>query len=166
MQMVQKSSNLYNREELIQKFDWEVRQLSTATTMAASAIAQQIGMNSSDLQCAELLVRMGPLTAGQLAELSGLTTGAITGVVDRLERAGWAKREADSKDRRRVIIRALPQDSPAESSLYNPYTEAMSDLLADYNDEELGFILEFISRLTTVTSQMAAQIQANTKSAK
>ena len=162
MQMVQKS----NREELIQKFDWEVRQLSTATTMAASAIAQQIGMNSSDLQCAELLVRMGPLTAGQLAELSGLTTGAITGVVDRLERAGWAKREADSKDRRRVIIRALPQDSPAESSLYNPYTEAMSDLLADYNDEELGFILEFISRLTTVTSQMAAQIQANTKSAK
>ncbi|MCB8925633.1 MAG: MarR family transcriptional regulator [Ardenticatenaceae bacterium] len=166
MQMVQKSSNLYNREELIQKFDWEVRQLSTATTMAASAIAQQIGMNSSDLQCAELLVRMGPLTAGQLAELSGLTTGAITGVVDRLERAGWAKREADSKDRRRVIIRALPQDSPAESSLYNPYTEAMSDLLADYNDEELGFILEFISRLTAVTSQMAAQIQANTKSAK
>ena len=166
MQMVQKSSNLYNREELIQKFDWEVRQLSTATTMAASAIAQQIGMNSSDLQCAELLVRMGPLTAGQLAELSGLTTGAITGVVDRLERAGWAKREADSKDRRRVIIRALPQDSPAESSLYNPYTEAMSDLLADYNDEELGFILEFISRLTTVTSQMAAQIQANIKSAK
>ena len=164
--MVQKSSNLYNREELIQKFDWEVRQLSTATTMAASAIAQQIGMNSSDLQCAELLVRMGPLTAGQLAELSGLTTGAITGVVDRLERAGWAKREADSKDRRRVIIRALPQDSPAESSLYNPYTEAMSDLLADYNDEELGFILEFISRLTTVTSQMAAQIQANIKSAK
>ena len=166
MQMLQKSSNLYNREELIQKFDWEVRQLSTATTMAASAIAQQIGMNSSDLQCAELLVRMGPLTAGQLAELSGLTTGAITGVVDRLERAGWAKREADSKDRRRVIIRALPQDSPAESSLYNPYTEAMSDLLADYNDEELGFILEFISRLTAVTSQMAAQIQANTKSAK
>lgn len=166
MQMVQKSSNLYNREELIQKFDWEVRQLSTATTMAASAIAQQIGMNSSDLQCAELLVRMGPLTAGQLAELSGLTTGAITGVVDRLERAGWAKREADSKDRRRVIIRALPQDSPAESSLYNPYTEAMSDLLADYNDEELGFILEFINRLTAVTSQMAAQIQANTKSAK
>ena len=166
MQMVQKSSNLYNREELIQKFDWEVRQLSTATTMAASAIAQQIGMNSSDLQCAELLVRMGPLTAGQLAELSGLTTGAITGVVDRLERAGWAKREADSKDRRRVIIRALPQDSPAEASLYNPYTEAMSDLLADYNDEELGFILEFISRLTAVTSQMAAQIQANTKSAK
>jgi len=166
MQMLQKSSNLYNREELIQKFDWEVRQLSTATTMAASAIAQQIGMNSSDLQCAELLVRMGPLTAGQLAELSGLTTGAITGVVDRLERAGWAKREADSKDRRRVIIRALPQDSPAESSLYNPYTEAMSDLLADYNDEELGFILEFINRLTAVTSQMAAQIQANTKSAK
>ena len=166
MQMLQKSSNLYNREELIQKFDWEVRQLSTATTMAASAIAQQIGMNSSDLQCAELLVRMGPLTAGQLAELSGLTTGAITGVVDRLERAGWAKREADSKDRRRVIIRALPQDSPAESSLYNPYTEAMSDLLADYNDEELGFILEFINRLTAVTSQMAAQIQANTKAAK
>ena len=164
--MPQQSSDSAERKELTQKFDWEIRQLTTATVIAASAIAQQVGMNSSDLQCAELLVRMGPMTAGQLAELSGLTTGAITGVVDRLERAGWAQRMADPTDRRRVIIRALPQDSPAEAGLYHPYTEAMSGLLADYNDQELGFILEFIRRLTSVTSQMASQLQAAAKSTK
>ncbi len=164
--MPQQSSDSAERKELTQKFDWEIRQLTTATVIAASAIAQQVGMNSSDLQCAELLVRMGPMTAGQLAELSGLTTGAITGVVDRLERAGWAQRVADPTDRRRVIIRALPQDSPAEAGLYHPYTEAMSGLLADYNDQELGFILEFIRRLTSVTSQMASQLQAAAKSTK
>lgn len=95
--MPQQSSDSAERKELTQKFDWEIRQLTTATVIA-SAIAQQVGMNSSYLQCAELLVRMGPMTAGQLAELSGLTTGAITGVVDRLERAGWAQRVADPTD--------------------------------------------------------------------
>lgn len=161
--MPEKSSSSAKRTELIQKFDWEIRQLSTATVLAASAIAQQVGMNASDLQCAEFLVRKGPLTAGQLAELSGLTTGAITGVVDRLEQAGWAQRETDPNDRRRVIIRPIPQDSPATDGLYAPYTQAMSELLADYDDQELGFILEFISRLSAVTSQIASQMRTGNK---
>lgn len=164
MKMSEKSSSSAKRTELIQKFDWEIRQLSTATVLAASAIAQQVGMNASDLQCAEFLVRMGPMTAGQLAELSGLTTGAITGVVDRLERAGWARRETDPKDRRRVIIRPVPQNSLATAGLYDPYIQAMSELLADYDDQELGFILEFISRLSTVTSQIASQIRTGAES--
>ena len=146
--------------ELIQKFDWEIRQLNTAITLAVTAVAQQIGMNASDMQCAEFLVRQGPLTAGQLAELSGLTTGAITGVVDRLERAGWARRENDPADRRRVIIRAVPQDTNAEEGLYDPYTEAMSNLLADYDDQELHFILEFISRLSATNAEIASQIRS------
>lgn len=146
--------------ELIQKFDWEIRQLNTAITLAVTAVAQQIGMNASDMQCAEFLVRQGPLTAGQLAELSGLTTGAITGVVDRLERAGWARRENDPADRRRVIIRAIPQDTNAEEGLYDPYTEAMSNLLADYDDQELHFILEFISRLSATNAEIASQIRS------
>ena len=72
----------------------------------------------------------------------------------------WARRENDPSDRRRVIIRALPQDSAADAGLYDPYSEAMSELLADYDDQELSFILDFISRLSTVTSQIATQIRA------
>ncbi|MCA9954118.1 MAG: MarR family transcriptional regulator [Anaerolineales bacterium] len=158
--MPQNASTSPERMELIQKFDWEIRQLNTAITLAVTAVAQQIGMNASDMQCAEFLVRQGPLTAGQLAELSGLTTGAITGVVDRLERAGWARRENDPADRRRVIIRAVPQDTNAEEGLYDPYTEAMSNLLADYDDQELHFILEFISRLSATNAEIASQIRS------
>ena len=159
--MPQNASTSPERMELIQKFDWEIRQLNTAITLAVTAVAQQIGMNASDMQCAEFLVRQGPLTAGQLAELSGLTTGAITGVVDRLERAGWAKRENDPADRRRVIIHAVPQDTNAEEGLYDPYTEAMSNLLADYDDQELHFILEFISRLSATNAEIASQIRSD-----
>ena len=158
--MPQNASTSPERMELIQKFDWEIRQLNTVITLAVTAVAQQIGMNASDMQCAEFLVRQGPLTAGQLAELSGLTTGAITGVVDRLERAGWARRENDPADRRRVIIRAIPQDTNAEEGLYDPYTEAMSNLLADYDDQELHFILEFISRLSATNAEIASQIRS------
>jgi DNA-binding MarR family transcriptional regulator len=149
-----------NRIELTQQLDWEIRQLSTATVIVATAIAQKVGMNASDLQCAEFLVRMGPLTAGQLAELSGLTTGAITGVVDRLEKAGWVKRENDPNDRRRVIIRPVPQDSPANEGLYDPYTEVMSELLANYDDDELNFILDFVKRFSVATSQIASKIRS------
>ncbi len=148
------------RTELTQKLDWEIRQLSTATVIVATAIAQKVGMNASDLQCAEFLVRMGPLTAGQLAELSGLTTGAITGVIDRLEKAGWVKRENDPNDRRRVIIRPIPQDSPATEGLYDPYTEVMSELLASYNDDELNFILDFVKRFSVATNQIASKIRS------
>jgi len=149
-----------HRTELTQKLDWEIRQLSTATVIVASVIAQKVGMNASDLQCAEFLVRMGPLTAGQLAELSGLTTGAITGVIDRLERAGWARRENDPNDRRRVIIQPIPHDSPAATGLYDPYTQVMSELLANYNDQELDFILEFVKGLSAATNQIASKIRS------
>jgi DNA-binding MarR family transcriptional regulator len=107
---------------------------------------------------------MGPLTAGRLAELSGLTTGAITGVVDRLERAGWAHREADPNDRRRVIIVPVPQETPKVAGLYESYGRAISTLLADYDDEELAMILEFINRFSSITSQEAARMQTETES--
>lgn len=155
-----KKSIANHQTELTQKLDWEIRQLSTATVILATVIAQKVGMNASDLQCAEFLVRMGPLTAGQLAELSGLTTGAITGVIDRLEKAGWVKRENDPNDRRRVIIRPIPQDSPATAGLYTPYTEVMSELLANYDDNELNFIVDFVKRFSIATNQIASKIRA------
>ena len=154
------------RIELIQKFTYEIRRLATANNLLASAIAQRVGLNASDLQCAQLLVRMGPLTAGQLAELSGLTTGAITGVVDRLEKAGWAQREADPNDRRRVIIVPMPEKTPRTAGLYDSYAQTLFELLSDYDDQELAMILEFISRFSSVTYQEASKMQSEAESAK
>src|SRR3954470_6827245 len=82
----------------------EMREISTVTILFHQAIADRLGMNVTDHKCAGILARSGPITAGELARLTGLTTGAITGVVDRLEQAGFVRRARDSSDRRRVII--------------------------------------------------------------
>lgn len=143
--------------------DWALRELSTSTVLAATSIAQRVGMGSNDLKCAELLVRHGPMTAGQLAKATGLTTGAITGIVDRLENAGWARRAADPNDRRRVIIHPGPQDNQKTATdLYASHQKTMGYLLAEYTDEQLMFILQFIRRLTTINYEEAGKEQGTT----
>ena len=75
--------------------------------MFHQAVAECVGLNVTDHKCLDVLVRSGPMTAGQLAQLTGLTTGAVTGVLDRLERAGFVRRQSDPSDRRRVIAQPL-----------------------------------------------------------
>src|SRR6266852_1771624 len=82
----------------------EFREMSAATIMFHQAIADRLGMNITDHKCADILSRTGPITAGELAQRTGLTTGAITGVIDRLEKAGFVCRAKDPSDRRRVIL--------------------------------------------------------------
>jgi DNA-binding MarR family transcriptional regulator len=154
------SSTSSKRLELTQQIDWALRELSTSTVLAASAIAEKVGMGPNDFKCAELLVRNGPMTAGQLAKASGLTTGAITGIVDRLERAGWARREADSKDRRKVIIHPGPQDNQKTAAeLYDSHAQMMDLLLSNYSDEQLAFILRFVRRLTAINNAEAGKAE-------
>ncbi|MCC7447804.1 MAG: MarR family transcriptional regulator [Anaerolineae bacterium] len=145
------------RQQLSEQMDWALRDLSTSTVLAVTSIAQQVGMGPNDLKCAELLVRNGPMTAGQLADATGLTTGAITGIVDRLEKAGWARREPDPHDRRRVIIHPGPQDSKTVSGLYDAHMQAMNHLLADYTDEQLRMILQFVQRLVAMNYESAGK---------
>ena len=146
------------RKELTKQIDWALRELSTSTVLAATSIAQKVGMGPNDLKCAELLVRNGPMTAGQLAQATGLTTGAITGIVDRLEKAGWARREADQHDRGRVIIHPGPQDNQKTAAeLYDSHQKALDHLLSDYSDEQLAFILEFIHSLSAINYKEAGK---------
>ncbi len=112
-------------------------------------------MGANDLKCAEILVRMGPMSAGKLGELAGLTTGAITGIVDRLEKAGWARRGSDPDDRRRVIIYPGPQDRASVDGLYNNYMDSLAKLLANYSDAELVLLTDFIDRLIQLNYQTA-----------
>jgi DNA-binding MarR family transcriptional regulator len=156
--MSRKSSPSSKRQELTQHIDWALRELSTSTVLAATSIAQKVGMGPNDFKCAELLVRNGPMTAGQLAKATGLTTGAITGIVDRLEKAGWARRAADPHDRRRIIVHPGPQDSQKTAAeLYASHAEIMDQLLADYTDEQLAFILQFVRRLTSINYKEAGK---------
>src|SRR5438309_10315862 len=87
------------------------RELSGVTLMLHSRLAEQLGLSATDHKCLELAMRAeGPLTAGRLAELSGLSTGAVTGVIDRLERAGYVSRARDPNDRRKVLVQVNKVD--------------------------------------------------------
>jgi DNA-binding MarR family transcriptional regulator len=129
--------------------------------LAANSVAQKVGMGMNELKCAEFLVRMGPMSAGKLAELAGLTTGAITGIVDRLEKAGWAKRVADPTDRRRVIVHPGPQDTATVDELYTDYMDSLSALLEDYSDSELVLITGFIDGLIQLNQEQAKRLHAD-----
>lgn len=86
-----------------------MRALSVESSFFLQAVADRLGMATTDFACLTLLLVEGPATAGRLAERTGLTTGAITGVIDRLERGGWARRASDPADRRRVIVEPCPE---------------------------------------------------------
>jgi DNA-binding MarR family transcriptional regulator len=101
------------------------------------------GISGSDPECLDLLILEGRVTAGRLAEVTGLTTGAITGVVDRLEKAGFVHRERDESDRRKVFIVTVPENVARVGRYYVPMQEAMHRLWSTYSEAELQLLLRF-----------------------
>src|SRR5271165_4471243 len=140
------SKNSHERSALLAALGDEFRQLATATILFHQAIADRLGMHVTDHKCAEVLLRTGPITAGELAERTGLTTGAITGVIDRLEKAGFVRRAKDPTDRRRVVIEPFPEQIEREiGPLFESLKSAIAKLCARYSSQQLAVICDFIT---------------------
>ncbi len=124
------------------------RDLSTETILLHQAIADRLGLNPTDHKCLSLLLDAGePITAGELAVRTGVTTGAITGIVDRLERARFVRRERDPNDRRRVILEVVMDRVQREVlPLFEPLGKHMSALAASYSRRDLATIIDFLER--------------------
>ncbi|MCX6047867.1 MAG: MarR family transcriptional regulator [Chloroflexi bacterium] len=119
--------------ELTQELNRQFRYTSANAVMFSQVIAQKAGINSTDNECLDFLLLNGPATAGQLSELTGLTTGAVTAVIDRLEKIGYVKRERDSADRRKVIV--VPNKEKINREIMPhvmPMGMAMAALCAEY----------------------------------
>ena len=137
------------------------RELSTAVILFHQAVARRVGLTATDWKCLDVLDRMGPLTAGQIADEVGLTGGAITGMIDRLERGGFVQRERDAADRRRVIIKlTLDQEhTNAIAQIYASLQQAMGEELAGrYNPEALAAIEDFLHRTIRVLREQTQQL--------
>src|SRR5260221_887836 len=106
------------RAALMQELEHAVRPSSAQGVIFGQTVASRVGISSSDLECLDFLNLEGRVTAGRLAEVTGLTTGAITGVVDRLENAGLVRRERDDNDRRKVFIATVPDNVATVGRLY------------------------------------------------
>jgi DNA-binding MarR family transcriptional regulator len=134
------------RDAIIEALNREMRNVTGQSVLYSQAAADRLGINPTDFECLGLLQQYGTMTAGRLAELTGLTTGAITGVVDRLEKGEFVQRESDPEDRRRVIIRMLPKREAEALGLTGSMQNAASALYDQYSDEQLAVILDFLSK--------------------
>lgn len=148
------------RGELVASLLQTSRRMGTRSVLFHAAVAERLGLNPSDHKCADLISHeTGPITAGRLAELTGLSSGAITGVVDRLERAGFVSRVPDAEDRRRVLIKGNDQRLPDAWRLYAPMVRAMADACTNYSDEQLGLIADFMQRCAQVLETQIQHLQ-------
>src|SRR5216683_4533505 len=132
------------RQQLEAAFGLALRRTGSLMQLISHAAAERIGINSTDLNCLNVLALAGQMTAGELARATGLTTASITGVVDRLEEAGYVRRERDARDRRRVVIHAILERALRDiGPVFLPIVQAWQAVAARYTDAELTLILEF-----------------------
>src|SRR3979490_309346 len=134
------------RAALMQELEHAMRRSSGLGAIFSQTVADRAGVSSSDLECLDFLNLEGRVTAGRLAEVTGLTTGAITGVVDRLEKAGFVRRERDENDRRKVFIPPNPANIAKIGAFYEPLQRAVWKDWATYSDDELLLLLRFAAQ--------------------
>lgn len=149
-----------SRDELTRALNRAMREVSGQAVIYSQAVAGRLGVNGTDLECLGVIAHGQAVTAGALAKATGLTSGAITGVIDRLERAGLARREPDPSDRRKVRVRPTEAVRDRVAPLFAPMERAAMDALAGYDDAALALILEFLERQHGAALQAVAALQA------
>ncbi|MFL5606129.1 MAG: MarR family winged helix-turn-helix transcriptional regulator [Gemmatimonadaceae bacterium] len=152
------------RADLLQAIARGGGELATVTVMFHTAIADRLGLTPSDYRVFEFALQYGPVTAGQLAEATALTTGAITGVIDRLEALGYVKRVKDPADRRKVFVHATMSSKARQrlTKLFAPMVEGVSALAASYSDQELAAIVDYFRRVIELMHAETVRIRAAT----
>jgi DNA-binding MarR family transcriptional regulator len=165
--MLDKQNNnmLKKHSELLDSLEEQSRELSTRTVIFHHLIGERLGLNPTDHKCLDVIIRSRtPMTSSQLAEETGLSTSAITGVVDRLEKGGYVRRKRDKDDRRLVFINALLDKALAKlSPIFDPIKQASRHLYSKYSDEELAIILDFIINCNKMTQEITTNMKMENK---
>jgi DNA-binding MarR family transcriptional regulator len=137
------------------------RDLATRTVLFHHHLAARLGLSVTDLKCLDLLRAADlPLTAKNLADRIGLTGGAITGVADRLEAAGFVERVRDPHDRRRWELRPVPDRQGDIAALFAPLGAAIADLAGRYDDQQLEAITSFLTSLEALLDDQTAALRS------
>jgi DNA-binding MarR family transcriptional regulator len=149
------------RKRLAAAFGEGFRKTSSLMQLMGQAAADRIGLNATDLNCLNILSFSGQLTAGELATATGLTTASITGVADRLEEAGYVRRERDPHDRRRVVIRLVLERALQDvAPVFLPMILGWQEVVVRYSDDELRLIVEFYGQMEQVIRDHLARLRA------
>ncbi|GAA4691769.1 MarR family transcriptional regulator [Phytohabitans rumicis] len=137
-----------------------MRDLHNQLSMLNRQVGTHLDLKDIDMDCLDLVSRQGPLSPTALARLAGLHPATMTGILDRLERAGWIVRERDAADRRAVIVRALPDRGKEMFGLFAGMNTAMDAICAEYDDGQLRLVADFLAKATgagrTATHDLSA----------
>ncbi len=137
------------------------RSVGTQAALWSQAVAARLGLAGTDVECLDLLLTEGSSTVGRLAELTGLTTGSATRMVDRLEQAGFVHRVADPTDRRRVLVEVVPGIEAKMNALHNSFRAAQMDLIDRYDDDQLRLLSAFLGGVEEVMKRETIQMRAH-----
>jgi DNA-binding MarR family transcriptional regulator len=147
-----------SKEELMAALTHEVRAMQAAVDQMDDAACAALRINRTDGRCLDVIDREGPLTAGTLAERSGLTTAAVTAVLDRLERAGYARRVSDPGDRRRVLVEMTDLARERAGAIWGPLGDFRREL-GRYTLDELELLRAFHERARELNERRAAEVR-------
>ncbi len=143
-------SRQWSRSELAQQLRSEIMGYLGAASEFDEGLAKKLKLSRTDMRCLDLVGRNGPLTAGQLAVESGLTTGAVTFILDRLEEAGMVTRRRDTEDRRRVWVEIVPAAQQRLAGLQQPVAEEMREVAQRFKADELAVVRDFMRQAKEV----------------
>jgi DNA-binding MarR family transcriptional regulator len=143
-------SRQWSRSELAQQLRAEIIGYLGAATEFDEGMAKKLKLSRTDMRCLDLVGRLGPMTAGHLAEESGLTTGAVTFILDRLEEAGMVTRRRDTEDRRRVWVEIVPEAQQRLQGLQQPVAEEMRQVAQRFKADELAVVRDFMRQAKEV----------------
>lgn len=148
-----------DRDELLQRLLEEAHVLGSRLAQSHQRTAEAVGVGVTDLLCLEMISANEPVTAGKLAELVQLTPGAVTGVLDRLERGGFIKRDRDPEDRRRLVLRLDPARQRDMARLFDPLAGALAEITPEMPDADLRRVAGFIARLHPAIATELARLR-------
>lgn len=158
-------SSSVSRDELVLAVLRAIRRESSQAALFSQAVAERLGLAGTDVECLEVLQDEGRLTVGRLAELTGLTTGSATRMVDRLEQAGWVKRIPDPADRRRVLVEPAPGIYDKLGALHTSIAEAQLEVIRTYGDDQLRLLTDFLDRSSQVAATERARMRTPSEDA-
>lgn len=135
-----------------------LRELSVRLSLVNQQVSGRLAMRPVDLDCLDLIGRHGPLSPTALARLSGLHAATLTGILDRLEKAGWVSRDRDPSDRRAVLVQVRKERGHEVFAMYAGLNAEMDGILAGYADQELAVLTDFLRRCADVSRKAAADL--------
>lgn len=147
-----------SQDEAIARLTTVLRRMGAASALHSQAIAKRIGIAPVDLECLDMILLAGPVTAGQIMEHTNLTSGAVTGLIDRLAKKGYVERATDPQDRRKVIVRIVPEAVRPIENLFVPMAERSAALMRQYSAEELDLIAGFVEKGTALALERAREL--------